>query len=69
MITGCVSIPAFSSLLGIPIGTTSSTILLKIYAITSGFKKYKSIIKKKKKKHYKIVLLVKTKLNSIGVNF
>ena len=30
-------------------------------------KKYKSIIKKKKKKHDKIVLLVKYKLNSIEV--
>ena len=28
--------------------------------------KYKSIIKKKKKKHYKIVLLAKSKLNSIS---
>ena len=30
-------------------------------------KKYKSVIKKKKKKHDKIVLLAKTKLNSIDV--
>ena len=32
-----------------------------------GFKKYKSIIKKKKKKNDKIVLLAKTKLKSIEV--
>ena len=50
-ITGCVSISVFSFLVGIPIGITSSTIGLKICAITAGIKKYKSIIKKKKKKH------------------
>ena len=40
MITGCVSISAFSSLAGIPIGITSSAIGLKICAITTGIKKY-----------------------------
>ena len=34
-------------------------------AITTAIKKYKSIIKKKKKKHDKIVLFAKSKLNSI----
>ena len=36
-------------------------------AITAGIKKYKSIIKKKKKKHNEIVLLSKFKLNSTEV--
>ena len=54
-------------MLGIPIGITSSAIGLKICAIAAGIKKYKSIIKKKKKKHDKIVLLAKSKLNSIEV--
>ena len=66
-ITGSVSISAFASLVGIPIGITSSAIGLEICAITAGIKKYKSIIKKKKKKHDKIVLLAKSKLNSIEV--
>ena len=66
-ITGCISISAFTSFTGIPIGITSSAIELKICVITEGIKKYKSIIKKKKKKHYKIVLLAKSKLNSIEV--
>ena len=35
-ITGCISISAFASLLGIPIGITSSTIRSKICAITTG---------------------------------
>ena len=64
-ITGCASISAFASLVGIPIGITSSAVGLKICAITAGIKKYKSLIGKKKKKHDKIVLLAKTKLNSI----
>ena len=66
-IKGCISIYAFASLIGIPIGIMSSAIGLKICAITAGIKKYKSIIKKKKKKHDKIVLLAKSKLNSIEV--
>ena len=45
----------------------SSPIGLKICAIIAGIKKYKSVIKKKKKKHDKIVLSAKSKLNSIGV--
>ena len=36
-------------------------------AITVGTKKYKSSIKKKKKKHDKILLLGKDKLNTIEV--
>ena len=59
-ITGCVSIAAFASLVGIPIGITSSATGLKICVITAGIKKYKSITKKKKKKHDKIVLLAKS---------
>ena len=55
-VTGCVSLSAFSSLLGILIGITSSAIGLKMCAIAAGIKKYKSIIKKKKKKHEKKVL-------------
>ena len=36
-------------------------------AITAGIKTYKSIVKKKKKKHNKTVLLAKSKLNKIEV--
>ena len=48
-IPGCVSISAFASLVCIPIGITNPAIGLKICAITAAIKKYKSIIKKKKK--------------------
>ena len=54
-------------MLGIRIGITSSSIGLKICTTTAGIKKYKSIIKKKKKKHDKIVLLPKLKRNSMEV--
>ena len=66
-ITRCISISAIASLLDIPKGIMSSAIGFKICAITAGFKKYKWIIKKRKKKHNKIVLLAKSKLNSIEV--
>ena len=60
--TGCIPISAFSYLVGIPIGIRIFALGLKLWAITSGIKKYKSIIKKNKKKHYKIVLLAKTEI-------
>ena len=56
-ITGCVQISGFASLIAIFIGTASSAIIFKTCAITAGIKNYKSIIKKKKNKHDKIVLL------------
>ena len=66
-INGCISVSAFVSLIVIPIGIRSSAMGLKIFAITAGIKMSKSRIKKKKKKHNKIVLLAKFKLNSIEV--
>ena len=66
-ITECIFISAFASFVGIPIEITSSPIGLKICAIAAGIKKYKSIIKKRKKKHDKIALLSKYNLNSIEV--
>ena len=66
-ITGYISVSVFRSLVGIPKGIASSIIGLKICVITAGIKNHKSIIKKKKKKHDKIVLLAKSKLNSTEV--
>ena len=67
MLKTCASGSAFASLVCVPVGITSSAIGIKIYVITSGVKKYKSIIKKKKKKHCKTVLLEKDKLNTVEV--
>ena len=44
-VNGFVSISAFASLVGIPIGITTSAIGLKINVITAGIKKYDLIIK------------------------
>ena len=55
------------SLLGISIGITSSATRFKTCAINVGIKEYKLIIKKMIKKHDKIVLLAKFKLNNIEV--
>ena len=60
--TECVSISAFASVVTILVGIASSAVGLKISVITGGIKKNKSIIKKKKKKHDKIVLLAKSRL-------
>ena len=60
-VTGCISISTFASLIDISIAIMSSTVALEI---VTGIKNYKSIIKEKKKKHDKIIFLVKSKLNS-----
>ena len=62
-----VSISVFASLFAIPVGITSSAVGLKSCIITAGIKKYKLLIKRKKKKHDKILLVAKTKLNSIVI--
>ena len=67
VITECVSIFAFTSLAGIFIGITNSAVGLKICIITAEIKKYKSVIKKKKKKHNKIVQLAKARLNNTEI--
>ena len=66
-IIGCVSISDFVSLIEIISGITSSTIGFKICVITTAIKNCKSIIKKKRKKNDEIVLLAKSRLNSIEI--
>ena len=63
-VTGCVSISAFASLVFVPVGITSTAVGINICGITAGFKSI-SQLKKKKKKHNKIVLLGKDMLNTI----
>ena len=66
-VTACVSVSTSASLLCVPVAIRSPIVGLKICAITVEIKKYKSVIKKKKKKHDKILLLGKTKINTIEV--
>ena len=67
IITGCILVSAFTSLVCAPVVITSSAVGIKICAITAEIKKYMSIINKKKKKHDKTVLLGKDRLNTIEV--
>ena len=64
-ITSCVSVSTFVSLVCVPVGITTSVVGIKICVINARIKNYKSTTKKKKKKHDKIVLLGKDKLNTI----
>ena len=66
-VSGCVLISAFASLVAIPVGITSPAVKIKICAVTAGIKKYKSIIKKRQKKHGEIILLRKDNLNTTEV--
>ena len=66
-VTSCVLVCVFALLVCLPVGITSSAVELKICAITAGIKKYKSIIKKRKKKYDEIMLLGKTTLNAVEV--
>ena len=50
IITYRVSISAFSFVVCVPVGITSSAIAIKICAITAGIKRYKSKRRKRKKK-------------------
>ena len=67
VVSGCVSISPFVSLVGICIGTMSSAIGLKIHEITPGITKYKLLRKQKEKEASQIVVLVQSKLNNIEV--
>ena len=63
--TGGVSIISFTSIIGAPVGIASASFTL-IFSLTTGIiKKLLSITRKKKKKHDKILMLAKSKLNSI----
>ena len=67
-VAGCISVSDFASFLGIPIRITTSATGLKMCVTTAGIKKYRSIIKKRKRKHNKMVLSAKSKLNNIEVS-
>ena len=63
--SGGVSIISFTSIVEAPVGIASATFTL-ILSLTAGIiKKLLSITRNKKKKHDKILMLAKSKLNSI----
>ena len=63
--TGSISIASFATAIGAPFGIMSASCSLA-FSITAGFvKKFLKITRNKKKKHNKIVMLARSKLNSI----
>ena len=63
--TGSISIASFATAIGAPVGIMSASCSLA-FSITTGFvKKFLKTIRNKKKKHNKIVMLARSKLNSI----
>ena len=63
--TGGVSIISFASIVGAPVGIASASLTL-FFSLTTGIvKKLLNITRNKKKKHDKILMLAKSKLNSI----
>ena len=63
--SGGVSIISFTSIIGAPVGIASASFTL-IFSLTTGIvKKLLNITRNKKKKHDKILMLAKSKLNSI----
>ena len=63
--SGGVSIISFTSIIGAPVGIASASFTL-IFSLTTGIvKKLLNITRNKKKKHDQILMLAKSKLNSI----
>ena len=63
--TGSISIASFATPVGVPVEIMSASYSLA-FSITTGFvKKFLKTIRNKKKKQNKIVMLARTKLNSI----
>ena len=60
-----ISIISFTSIIGVPAGIASTSFTLIFSIITGIIKKLLNITRIKKKKHYKILILAKSKLNSI----
>ena len=63
--SGGISIISFTNIIGIPAGVISTSLTL-VFSLTTGMiKKLLKETRKKKKKHSKIIMLAKSKLNSI----
>ena len=62
---GSISIASFARVIGAPVGIMSASCSLAFSIITGFVKKFLQIIRNKQKKHNKIVILARSKLNSI----
>ena len=63
--TGSITIASFATVIGVPAGVIGASCGFT-FSITSGFlKRFLKTTRNKKKKHNKIVMLARSKLNSI----
>ena len=63
--SGGISIISFTNIIGTPVGIASASFTI-IFSLTTGItKKFLNITRNKKKKHDNILLLAKSKLNSV----
>ena len=62
---GSLSIASHATVVGIPVGIAGASLTLIFTVITGIIKKLLSVTRKKKKKHNKILLLARNKLNII----
>ena len=63
--SGSISIASFATVIGAPVGITSASFSLAFSICTGIVKKLLKTTRNKKKKHNKIVMLARSKLNSI----
>ena len=64
--TGSISIASFATVIGAPVGSVSASFSLSFSISTGLIKKLLKTTRSKKKKYNKIVMLARSKLNSIG---
>ena len=65
--SGSISIESFATVIGTPVGIASATLSPTFSLSTGIIKKLLKATRNKKKKHNKIVMLARSKLNSIEV--
>ena len=63
--SGSISIASFATVIGAPIGIASASLSLAFSLFTGLVKKLLKITRNKKKKHNKIVMFARSKLNNI----
>ena len=63
--TGSISTMSFATVIGAPVGIVSASFSLAFSIPTGIIKKLSKTTRQKKKKHKKIAMLVRSKLNSI----
>ena len=65
--TGSISIASFATVIGAPVGIVSASFSLSFSISTGIVKKMLKTTRNKKKKHNKIVIVARSKLNSIEI--